>query len=207
MIDSITNRTRAVLAHELPSLRAVHSQETQAQQTDTSEVQDVQAVQILQLTCKADHRFVDALAGSIMNYAFTCGLGEDEAEHMAVALRMVCQQCIEYGYENDSRQSLQCRLFRRAHCLVVAIEDQGLPFHYQRLQEDAQFASLLSQTGAGQFRFRSLGREGNRVGNQLSPSVSSEPTGSRQEEPHAGHGAGSKGAGCPFRRSAMTWAR
>ena len=141
----------------------MHSQKTRTEPTETRQVSDVQAVEIVQLTCKADLRFVDALADSILNYALTCGLGEDEAKHMGVALRVVCRQCIEYGYENEAVQSLQCRLFRRAHCLVVAIDDQGLPFHYQRLQQDPQFACLLSQTGAGQFRFRSLGRAGNQI--------------------------------------------
>ena len=81
---------------------------------------------------------------------------------MGIALRVVCQHCIKQGYENDATQSLQCRLFRQADCLVVTIKDQGLPYHYQQLQQDTQFVCLLSQT-RGQFRFSSLGREGNQV--------------------------------------------
>lgn len=148
------------MAHELLSLSTVHPQETRTEQTETRQAQDVQEVEMLQLTCKADLRLVDVLVDSITNFALICGLGEDEAR---AALRLVCQHCIEYGYENDAAQSLQCRLLRRADCLVIAIEDQGLPFHYQRLQHDAQLAALLAQTGAEPLRCHSLGRAGNRI--------------------------------------------
>ena len=126
-------------------------------------MRQVEQIEIVQLTCKADLRFVDALVGSITNYALTCGLAEDEAKHLGVTLRVVCQHCIAYGYENDATQSLECRLFRRGSCLVVVIEDQGLPFHYQRLQQDDKSACLLSQTGPRRLQCRSLGRAGNQI--------------------------------------------
>src|SRR3989304_9072424 len=92
--------------------------------TETSEIQ------IARLTVLADGRHLDSVTDLIADIAKVIGLDEESARKLDVIIDEVLQKIFEYGYEGDTTQSVHVVVSRRAHSLVVAIEDKGLPFDY-----------------------------------------------------------------------------
>src|SRR5215208_3374382 len=91
-------------------------------------------------------------------------LGLREAEHVGQAVELVCMNVIEHAFGPEEEGNLDVQVLRRAGLVVVAIEDQGLPFDYKRLQdgEDRTVLEILHRS-FDETRFINLGRRGNRV--------------------------------------------
>ena len=91
-------------------------------------------------------------------------LGLADAGQIEGAVEMVCMNVIEHAFGPEEEGSLDVHVLRGAGQVVVAVEDQGLPFDYTRLQsgEDATVLETLNQS-LDEVRFVNLGRRGNRV--------------------------------------------
>ena len=128
-------------------------------QTEASEIQ------IARLTVLADDRYLDAVTDLIADIAKVTGLDEESARKLDAIIDEVLQKIFEYGYEGDTTQSVHVVVSRRAHSLVVGIEDKGLPFDYLTIEQggDPRFSSFLSKGYADQVHFVNLGPSGNRV--------------------------------------------
>jgi Histidine kinase-like ATPase domain len=91
-------------------------------------------------------------------------LGLNDAEHMDRAIELVCRNVIEHAFEPGEEGSYDVHVLRRPGRVVVAVEDQGLPFDYSRLQEGKDRTLLEILHGSfDETRFINLGRRGNRV--------------------------------------------
>ncbi len=135
------------------------TEKSMCSQTEASEIQ------IARLTVLADDRYLDAVTDLIADIAKVTGLDEESARKLDAIIDEVLQKIFEYGYEGDTTQSVHVVVSRRAHSLVVAIEDKGLPFDYLRIEQggDPRFSSFLSKGYADQVHFVNLGPSGNRV--------------------------------------------
>ncbi|MGH7801303.1 MAG: GNAT family N-acetyltransferase [Thermodesulfobacteriota bacterium] len=135
------------------------TEDTSYSQTEASEIQ------IARLTVLADDRYLGAVTDLIADIAKVTGLDEESARKLDAIIDEVLQKIFEYGYEGDTTQSVHVVVSRRAHSLVIAIEDKGLPFDYLRIEQrgDPRFSSFLSKGYADQVHFVNLGPSGNRV--------------------------------------------
>ncbi len=126
---------------------------------------NITETQIARLTVLADTRYFDAVTDTVADVAKAQGLSEEAARKLDEVLLEVLRKVLEYGYEGDTTQSVDIILSRRAHSLVVAVEDKGLPFVYLKLEKgnDPRFSSFLSVGYADQVHFVNLGTSGNRV--------------------------------------------
>src|SRR5919202_967919 len=91
-------------------------------------------------------------------------LGLRDAEHVDRAVELVCMNVIEHAFGPEEEGSFDVRVLRRPGLVVVAVEDQGFPFDYKRLQDGEDRTVLEILHGSfDETRFINLGRGGNRI--------------------------------------------
>ena len=117
---------------------------------------------IARITISADAGFLPSVIEFVKQ--ITLRLGLDGAEHVDRAVELVCLNVIEHAFGPGEEGSLDVEVLRRPGLVVVAVEDQGLPFDYKRLQdgEDRSVLEILRRS-FDETRFVNLGRRGNRV--------------------------------------------
>ena len=120
---------------------------------------------IARVTVRADTDFLTPLVSFVGHTAEKLGLGGKDAGHLKRAVETICQNVIENAFGPDDDGRYDVHVLRRPGKLVLAVEDQGLPFDYTPLQDagDRNLAQMLHQSIADEVRFVNLGRRGNRV--------------------------------------------
>ena len=117
---------------------------------------------IAHVTVSADAGFLPPVIEFVKEMTFRLGLRDTEPVDRAVEL--VCRNVIEHAFGPEEEGSFDVEVLRQAGQVVVAVEDQGLPFDYKRLQdgEDRTVLEILHRS-FDETRFVNLGRRGNRV--------------------------------------------
>jgi hypothetical protein len=117
---------------------------------------------IARVTISADAGFLPPVIEFVKKT--TLRLGLRDAEPVDRAVELVCMNVIEHAFGPEEEGSFDVEVLRRPGQVVVAIEDQGLPFDYKRLQdgEDRTVLETLHRS-FDETRFINLGRHGNRV--------------------------------------------
>jgi anti-sigma regulatory factor (Ser/Thr protein kinase) len=117
---------------------------------------------IAHVTISADAGFLPPVIEFVKQMSRRLGLGD--AEHVDRAVELVCLNVIEHAFGPEEEGSFGVQVLRRPGQVVVAVEDQGLPFDYKRLQdgEDRTMLEILHRS-FDEIRFVNLGRRGNRV--------------------------------------------
>src|SRR5918995_835667 len=94
----------------------------------------------------------------------TLRLGLEDAEHADRAVELVCRNVIEHAFGPEEDGSFDVEVLSRPGQVLVAVEDQGLPFDYKRLQDGEERTVLeILRRSFDETRFVNLGRRGNRV--------------------------------------------
>jgi serine/threonine-protein kinase RsbW len=118
--------------------------------------------QIASVTISADAGFLPPVIEFVKE--MTLRLGLRDAGHVGQAVALVCMNVVEHAFGPEEEGSLDVRVLRRAGLVVVAVEDQGLPFDYKRLEDGEDRTVLEVLHGSfDETRFVNLGRRGNRV--------------------------------------------
>src|SRR5215208_6862393 len=117
---------------------------------------------IARVTISADAGFLPPVIEFVKQMTLRLGLGG--AEHVDRAFELVCMNVIEHAFGPEEESSFDVEVLRRPGLVVVAVEYQGLPFDYKRLQdgEDRSVLEILHRS-FDETRFVNLGRRGNRV--------------------------------------------
>ncbi|CAN5680370.1 hypothetical protein BH20ACT12_BH20ACT12_00250 [soil metagenome] len=117
---------------------------------------------VARVTISADAGFLPPVVEFVKQMARRLGLRD--VEHVDQAIELVCMNVVEHAFGPEEDGSLDVRVLRRAGLVVVAVEDQGLPFDYKRLEEGEDRTVLEILHGSfDETRFVNLGRRGNRV--------------------------------------------
>src|SRR3712207_4670711 len=117
---------------------------------------------IARITISADAGFLPPVIEFVKQITLRLGLGV--VEHVGRAVELVCLNIIEHAFGPGEKGSFDVEVLRRPGLVLVAVEDQGLPFDYKRLQdgEDRTVLEILRRS-FDETRFVNLGRRGNRV--------------------------------------------
>jgi anti-sigma regulatory factor (Ser/Thr protein kinase) len=120
---------------------------------------------IARVTVRAEADFLTPVISFVGHTAERLGLRETEAGHLKRAVETVCRNVIDHAFGPDDDGRYDVHVLRRPGKLVLAVEDQGLPFDYTRLQgaEDQTVVETLQRSFTDEVRFVNLGRQGNRV--------------------------------------------
>jgi hypothetical protein len=117
---------------------------------------------IAHVTISADAGYLPPVIEFVKQLTFRLGLGD--AEHVDRAVELVCLNVIEHAFGPEEEGFFDVQVLRRPGHVVVAVEDQGLPFDYKRLQEGEDRTVLETlHRSFDETRFVNLGRRGNRV--------------------------------------------
>jgi anti-sigma regulatory factor (Ser/Thr protein kinase)/GNAT superfamily N-acetyltransferase len=120
---------------------------------------------IAAVTVMADAELLPAVVDFVRRAAHQIGLGDKAAEHLDQAVGTVCRNVIDHAFEPDEEGRYDVYVLRRPGQVVIAVEDQGLPFDYAPLQEgsDTALPEMLHRSFADEIRLVNLGPRGNRV--------------------------------------------
>src|SRR5215213_4415389 len=127
-----------------------------------TEMKETPEAPIARVTISADAGVLPPVIDFVEQMTRRLGLGDAETVEQAVEL--VCLNVIEHAFGPEEDGSFDVQVLRRPGLVVVAVEDQGLPFDYSRLQgrEDRTALEILHRS-FDETRFVNLGRRGNRV--------------------------------------------
>ncbi len=119
---------------------------------------------VARVTVVADDEFLAPVIAFVRRTTVLLGL-QDDAGHLDHAVEAVCRNVIEHAFGPGEEGRYDVHVLRRPGQVVIAVEDQGLPSDYARLQEDGDTATsdMLHRSFADGVRFVNLGRRGNRV--------------------------------------------
>ena len=120
---------------------------------------------VARVTVVADAGFVQPVVEFVRQTSHRLGLEDAAAEHLDRGVETICRNVIEHAFGPGEEGRYDVQVLRRPGQLIIAVEDQGLPFDYARLQEggDAAMPDMLHRSFADEVRFINLGRRGNRV--------------------------------------------
>jgi serine/threonine-protein kinase RsbW len=119
---------------------------------------------VARVTVSADIGFLPPLLGFVRQTAHRLGLRDETAEHLERVVEVVCRNVIEHAFEPGDDARYDVYILRRPGQVVVAVEDWGLPFDYDRFKDgDPMLRGMMQQSYADEVRFVNLGRGGNRV--------------------------------------------
>ena len=113
--------------------------------------------QIARITVAAERHYLPAVLAFLREASGRLGLAVPDVAGLERAVEEVCLNVLEQGLAEDATASFDVILLRRPGHIVVAVEDQGLPYDFLTLQT----ASLTTHADA--IRFINLGTRGNRV--------------------------------------------
>ncbi len=109
----------------------------------------------------------DVVAGVVDTAAASLGLGEQPSNHLATAARAVADAIEHRGFDDPDDTAIDVTVQRRAHRIVVQIDDEGLPFNYRQSEDSVGDAAVIARATAEGWvdsishEFR--GRSGNRT--------------------------------------------
>ena len=119
---------------------------------------------IARLTISADADFLPPVIDFVRRMTDRLGLGKSSADQLDQAVELVCRNVIQHAFGQGEEGSYDVHVLRGPGHVVVAVEDQGLPFDYSRLQEGKDRTLLeIVHRSFDEIRFINLGRHGNRV--------------------------------------------
>ena len=119
---------------------------------------------IARVTVSADTGFLPPVIHFVKQMSDRLGLGDAAAGHIDRAIELVCRNVIQHAFGPGEEGSYDIYVLRGPGQVVVAVEDQGLPFDYSRLQEGKDRTLLeIVHRSFDEIRLINLGRHGNRV--------------------------------------------
>src|SRR5262249_7445662 len=104
------------------------------------ERQAVAERQIARINVAAERDYLRAVLAFVREATGPLGLGAPEMAGLERAVETVCLNVVERGFGAGDHASFDVALLRRPGQLVVAVEDQGVPF---------DFMSLEARSGSG----------------------------------------------------------
>jgi serine/threonine-protein kinase RsbW len=129
---------------------------SEAKNTDTD---------LARITILPEKPIIDALADMIADIAESCGINRRDTEKLDRVIVDIIDNIVKFGFEGDATKPIDVTITKRLHSLVIAIEDKGLPFDYEKLErgEEKRFSSHLTRHYADEVHFATLGTGGNRT--------------------------------------------
>ncbi|MCC6713294.1 MAG: ATP-binding protein [Candidatus Dadabacteria bacterium] len=134
-------------------------------ENEIAEAADGPEREIARIRITPEKSHIKALIDMVTGISVSNGMQTSAAERLDRILADIIENIVAHGFEGDTRKPVEVIIYRRLHSLVIAVEDKGLPFDYDKLEkgEEKRFKSYMSRHYADEVRFRSLGKGGNRT--------------------------------------------
>ena len=121
--------------------------------------------QIASITVQAKTDFLPAIAVFIREICEKVGMGSHDIERLQLVLEEACMNVIEHAFDSGEQGSFDVVINRKPGQLVVTVEDRGLPFDFNRFNDEKKsgLGIMLMKAFADEIRFINLGRNGKQV--------------------------------------------
>ncbi len=122
-------------------------------------------VEIARVLILPERKNLEALVDMVTDISEASGISKKEALKLDRVLDDIFDNIVKYGFESSTQKPVKVIISKRLNSLVVAVEDKGLPFDYDKLErgEEKRFKSYLSKQYADEVHFQTLGTRGNRT--------------------------------------------
>ncbi len=120
---------------------------------------------IARITARTSRKFVPSYTCLVRELAGSLGFGDEDASKLELVTEEACLNVIDHAFAGDENSFFSISLEKRPGQLVIAIEDQGLPFDWEKAErgEGIGLGLTIMKAFLDQIRYLNLGREGKRV--------------------------------------------
>jgi len=121
--------------------------------------------QVARITLVAKVEFLPAVASFVREISVKLGLAGNDIEQLELVVEEACMNVIEHAFDPEERGSFDVVILRKPGQVVVAVEDQGLPFDFRKfdVEKKSGLGVILMKAFADEIHFLNLGRRGKRV--------------------------------------------
>lgn len=121
--------------------------------------------QVACITLMAKVKFLPAVMGFVRELSLKLGLGGKDGEQLELVVEEACMNVIEHAFDPGEQGSFDVAVLRKPGQVVVAVEDQGLPFDFRKfeIERESGLGIILMKAFADEIHFLNLGRCGKRV--------------------------------------------
>jgi anti-sigma regulatory factor (Ser/Thr protein kinase) len=135
------------------------------------------------LRLPARRSLIPAAALFVREVALTQGLGPEAAIGLELGTEELCANVVAHAYEGDETAEYDVTVILQTEMLVVAVEDQGVPFNPVKMTGTGKLGMNLARAFADDLRWVYKGRRGKRVElrKQRTFAAMPEPTGEMEK--------------------------
>ena len=121
--------------------------------------------QIARITVVAKVEFLPAVIGFVRDVSTKLGLAGRDVERLELVVEEACMNVIEHAFDPDEQGAFDVIILRKPGQVVVAVEDQGLPFDFRKFEagQESGLGVMLMKAFADEIHFLNAGRRGKRV--------------------------------------------
>ena len=129
----------------------------------THDMQEEQ--QVARITISAKLEFLPAVTSFVREISSKLGLADKDIGRLELVVEEACMNVIEHAFDPGEQGSFDVVVLRKPGRVVVAVEDQGLPFDFRKFDVEKQsgLGVILMKAFADEIHFLTLGRRGKRV--------------------------------------------
>lgn len=120
-------------------------------------------IPIVKLTVATDKKLFPGTAKYITDVVATLDLQERDLLRLESAVFEACTNVIDHAFEPDEKGAFNIEVSLRPGCLVVAVEDRGMPMDVESSQQSEGMGLTAMHAFADTVRFVNLGTKGKRV--------------------------------------------
>jgi serine/threonine-protein kinase RsbW len=120
---------------------------------------------VAKITARTNRRFVPSYTSLVRELATSLGFSAEEASKLELVTEEACLNVIDHAYSGDENSFFGISLEKRPGQLVIAVEDQGLPYDWSKAErgEGIGLGLRIMRAFLDQIRYLNLGREGKRI--------------------------------------------
>ncbi len=121
--------------------------------------------QIVRLKVSAKVDYLSDIVEFAGKTVIKLGLSEPESRKLQLVTEEACLNVIEHAFDPEEAGQYEVIIERPAGQVVIAVEDQGLPFDFTKFKpdDDAGLGMLLMRAFVDEIKFLNIGRGGKRV--------------------------------------------
>ncbi|MDD5311492.1 MAG: GNAT family N-acetyltransferase [Dehalococcoidia bacterium] len=121
--------------------------------------------QIARITLAARLDYVPAVMSFVHDICLKLGLDDKEAGRFELVVEEACVNVLEHAFDPGEQGAFDILTLRRPGQVVMAVEDQGLPFDFRKFESESEsgLGVILMKAFADEVHFLNLGRQGKRV--------------------------------------------
>jgi serine/threonine-protein kinase RsbW len=121
--------------------------------------------QVARTTVLAKLEFLPAVISFVREVSTKLGLAANDIGRLELVVEEACLNVIEHAFDPDEQGSFDVFILRKPGQVVVAVEDQGLPFDFRKfdIEKESGLGIILMKAFADEIHFLNLGRSGKRV--------------------------------------------